>query len=105
LEWYRTLIALRRRLPDITNPELAATEVTLSGDDCQLIMRRGQLTVMVNLGSVPLPLGLAPGDQVVASHPVVDTAAGSGQLSPDGVAIIDASPNSFGPDLRRSYLR
>ena len=55
LEWYRTLLALRRRLADITNPDLAATEVALSDDDRQLIMRRGQLTVMVNLGIRPRP--------------------------------------------------
>ncbi len=90
LEWYRTLIVLRRRLPDITNPDLAVTEVTVSEDARHLIMRRGQLTVMVNLGSDPIPLVLAPRDRVVASHPALAAGAGSADLAPDGVAILDA---------------
>jgi maltooligosyltrehalose trehalohydrolase len=88
LEWYRTLIALRRRLPDITNPDLGATEVALSADGTVLVLRRGAVAVTVNLGPVPVPLVVAPGGRVVASYPPLDASAGPTDLAADGVAIV-----------------
>ncbi|MDQ6784829.1 MAG: malto-oligosyltrehalose trehalohydrolase [Actinomycetota bacterium] len=85
LEWYRTLIALRRRFADITNPDLAATEVTVSEAEGRLILRRGRITVVVNLGTSPVPLALPAGGIVVASHPE----GAATRVAPDGVAIVD----------------
>jgi maltooligosyltrehalose trehalohydrolase len=92
LEWYRALIALRRRFPDITNPDLGATEVALSAGFEVLVMRRGAVTVTVNLGPARVPLALASDDRVVASYPPPDTAAGAADLAADGVAIVVAGP-------------
>ncbi len=101
LEWYRSLIALRRRIPDITDPDLAATEVTFSDSDGQLILRRGRVTVAINVGAVAVPLTVPAGAMVVASHPTFDPAGRPSVLDPDGIAIIDTAPG--GTVIARSW--
>ncbi|MDO5678225.1 MAG: malto-oligosyltrehalose trehalohydrolase [Propionibacteriaceae bacterium] len=45
LEWYRTLLRLRREHPALRSPELAAVEVEATDD--RVIMRRGHITIAV----------------------------------------------------------
>ena len=73
LDWYRTLIALRRELPALGDPRL--DRVTVDCDEVAgwLVVRRGPATVAANLGgataTLPAP---APARLVLASHPDVE---------------------------------
>jgi maltooligosyltrehalose trehalohydrolase len=48
LDWYRRLLALRRREPEVTDPRPAASRV--ERDDDLVVMRRGSLAVLANFG-------------------------------------------------------
>lgn len=52
LSWYRTLIALRRRLPDVREAVLGEGAVARDGDLLHRT-RRGELNVVANLGDNP----------------------------------------------------
>ncbi|WP_228921592.1 malto-oligosyltrehalose trehalohydrolase [Streptomyces sp. DH7] len=59
LAWYRELIALRRTLPDLHDPDLAAVKTAFDEDARWLAYRRGDLRIAVNLADKPaaIPLG------------------------------------------------
>ncbi len=54
LETYRALIALRRSRPELADPRLDRFVVEQDGD--YLVLHRGSLRVVVNLGASPVPL-------------------------------------------------
>ncbi|MGH3244241.1 MAG: malto-oligosyltrehalose trehalohydrolase [Spirillospora sp.] len=57
LEWHRSLLALRRSLPDLNEPRLTATTVEIADDTARwLMMRRGRVCVAVNFGDLPVTL-------------------------------------------------
>ncbi|MFJ4971444.1 malto-oligosyltrehalose trehalohydrolase [Streptomyces sp. NPDC088755] len=60
LAWYRELIALRRALPDLHDPDLASVKVAFDEDARWFAYRRGDLRIAVNLADEPavIPLGL-----------------------------------------------
>lgn len=58
LQVYRELAALRRELPDLTDPDLRQVSVDVDEDARWLIVRRGRLTVAVNFGDDPAELDL-----------------------------------------------
>ncbi len=67
LEWYRTLIALRRSSPDLASGDLADTDLTWSGpDDADgpwhglLDLRRGDAHVLINLDTTEHAVPLTP---------------------------------------------
>ena len=64
LSWYRTLIALRRRLPDVREAVLGEGAVARDGD--LLLVRRGELNVVANLGDEPGRLPVALDAEVLA---------------------------------------
>jgi maltooligosyltrehalose trehalohydrolase len=64
LAWYRTLLALRRRLPELTDPRLA---VTASWDDGIVRTVRGPVAVVANLADAPGSAATAPGTEVLAA--------------------------------------
>ncbi|MFF9567163.1 malto-oligosyltrehalose trehalohydrolase [Streptomyces sp. NPDC014685] len=57
--WYRELITLRRALPDLSDPDLAAVRTAHDERARWLAYRRGDLRVVVNLAGEPatIPLG------------------------------------------------
>lgn len=65
LDWYRTLIRLRRTVPDLASGDLTATDLTWGGGssdgpwDGWLVLRRGSAQVVVNLSDewVSVPSG------------------------------------------------
>jgi maltooligosyltrehalose trehalohydrolase len=89
LDWYRQLIALRRRLPALSDPRLSSTEVEVDEDRCCLVVSRGPVKVLVNLGSGDrcFPLG---GDAVTlaGSDPDVRADGGGIVVPADAVAIV-----------------
>jgi maltooligosyltrehalose trehalohydrolase len=48
LDTYRTLIRLRRSLPDLTDPRLARTRCEFDEDAGWFVVHRGETTVVVN---------------------------------------------------------
>ncbi|WP_030242374.1 malto-oligosyltrehalose trehalohydrolase [Streptomyces sp. NRRL S-350] len=79
LDWYRTLIRLRRERPELADPDLGAVRVAYEEAAGWLVVHRGPYRVAVNLGpdEAPVPLGAA-GREVVAAF---------GPAEPDGTAV------------------
>ncbi|MEU2075137.1 malto-oligosyltrehalose trehalohydrolase [Streptomyces sp. NPDC013489] len=90
LAWYRQLIALRRTLPDLTDPDLAGVKAAFDEEARWLVFRRGVLRVAVNLGKEPavIPLGSNGRDQVLAAWEPVDSPAGDGVLRLPGESAV-----------------
>jgi malto-oligosyltrehalose trehalohydrolase len=68
LAWYRSLLALRRQRPELTDPDLTRIEASWDEAGRWLVVRRGRLRITANLGAdiQRLPLG-APGGEVLLS--------------------------------------
>ncbi|GAA2756927.1 malto-oligosyltrehalose trehalohydrolase [Actinopolymorpha rutila] len=72
LDWYTTLIRLRRELPGLADPRLYRVEVTYDEDARWVMIRRGDLGVVANLAGAQatVPLG-AVVDETVGRDGVV----------------------------------
>ncbi|WP_315097225.1 malto-oligosyltrehalose trehalohydrolase [uncultured Cellulomonas sp.] len=101
-DWYRSLMALRRTVPDLASGDLGATDLRWgdgSGDagvpwDGWLVVRRGTARVVVNLSGspavVPVPLD-GPVDVVATWEPTTLEPAPDGALvtmAPRSVAVL-----------------
>jgi maltooligosyltrehalose trehalohydrolase len=58
LELYRSLIALRRERPELVDAALAGLEVRTAPDDSWIVLRRGDLRLVCNLGGMPATVPL-----------------------------------------------
>jgi malto-oligosyltrehalose trehalohydrolase len=69
LSWYRELIALRRRWPVLTDPRLDRVDASWDEVARWLVIRRGRVRVLANLGpsAARLPLGVVGGHLLIAS--------------------------------------
>ncbi|HEU5325614.1 MAG TPA: malto-oligosyltrehalose trehalohydrolase [Candidatus Limnocylindria bacterium] len=89
LEWYRSLIALRRELPELRDGDRSAVGVD-GRSDSLLTVRRGRVTVAANLGTGPAGVA-ASGDIRLAWPPELALDAGDGSAAtvpPDGVVVL-----------------
>ena len=92
LEWYRRLIALRRGSPSLNDGAAGQTKVVFDEDKRWLVMERGAVTVMCNLGSELLELE----DQrhlALASRADVEVMEGRVRLPPDTLAVLSGEKN------------
>lgn len=90
-EWYRSLIALRRRLPSLTDPQPDRRRVEFD-DVGWLTVRTGDVLVAVNLGEGTAGLPAGGYDQALLStHPEFEVTHDTVWLTPDSVAIIGRS--------------
>ncbi|WP_433328961.1 malto-oligosyltrehalose trehalohydrolase [Spirillospora sp. CA-294931] len=86
LEWHRALIALRRALPELTDPGLTATRVEFDEEARWLVMWRGRIRVAANFGRGPVRLPVDGERLVLASDRTVrldrdeEKASGAGLL-------------------------
>ncbi|MFD7998306.1 malto-oligosyltrehalose trehalohydrolase [Streptomyces mirabilis] len=89
LAWYRDLIALRRRQPDLADPDLAAVKVAYDDQARWLALRRGDVRVAVNLGkeAAAIPLGLRHA-RVLAAWEPVEVPDANGVLSVPGESCV-----------------
>jgi maltooligosyltrehalose trehalohydrolase len=72
LDWYRALIALRRRLPSLTDPRLDRVSVEFDEADRWVMVRHGLVTVAANLGGATRTLPVSASAQLIeASQPTV----------------------------------
>jgi len=89
LEWYRRLIALRRGSPSLNDGEPGQTKVSFDEEKKWLVMERGAVTVMANLGMGPVeldnPQRLA---LALASRADVAVAGGGIVLPPNTLAVL-----------------
>jgi maltooligosyltrehalose trehalohydrolase len=88
LVWYTELIALRRRVPALTDPRLGRVETACDGDLGWLVVRRGPVTVAVNLGVADWTFGAGPDAELLtASDPAVEL-TNRGLVLPAGTVAI-----------------
>jgi maltooligosyltrehalose trehalohydrolase len=91
LDWHRALIALRKRLPDLTDGRLEATSVQVDEEARWLTMTRGRVLVACNLAetaqSVPCA-GAAAMTMVLVSQPGVEAQDDALLLPGHAVAIL-----------------
>ncbi len=69
LEVYRRLAALRRELPELTDPDLSAVDVRVDEAARTLAMRRGAISVVVNVGAAVAEVELAGEHEVLFATP------------------------------------
>lgn len=76
LDWYKTLIRIRREQPDIMNPRLSQTTIDTADDDT-IVMRRGRVVVAATRATDrSVELGLGPVEEVLASWDPLAEGAG-----------------------------
>ncbi|WP_295658210.1 malto-oligosyltrehalose synthase [uncultured Nocardioides sp.] len=92
LDAYRRLGALRRELPELTDPRLSAVEVEVDEERRVLVMHRGSVAVAVNLSDVEATVTLPAQPEVLFATPSGATV--------DGVAVV--LPPHAGALLRRA---
>jgi maltooligosyltrehalose trehalohydrolase len=94
LEWHRALIALRRRLPALSDGDFEEVTTTWDEDAGWFCLSRGPVTVAVNLADHPQPVPV-PADAttvLLASEPAATSLADAAvSLPPDSVAIVAPS--------------
>ncbi|HET6810601.1 MAG TPA: malto-oligosyltrehalose trehalohydrolase [Acidimicrobiales bacterium] len=97
LDWYRELIALRRRDPDLTDGRLDRVGFARAGE-AAFSVRRGSLVVAVNIGPGRAVVPLRPDAQghesgapariLLASDESCRLTDGGAELGPDSVAVV-----------------
>lgn len=90
LDWYRTLIRLRKERPELSDPRWERLEVRFDEDRRWLVVSRGRVQVLVNLGrehSFPVEESVL----LAGSDDAVAVTADSVVVPPDAVAIVEAS--------------
>jgi maltooligosyltrehalose trehalohydrolase len=92
--WYRELIALRRARPELTDPRLDRVHAEFDEDARWLMVRRGRLRIVANLGTrtVRLPLGQRGTGLLAASRPEVAITQDTVAMPPAAFAVIETSP-------------
>ncbi|WP_328394930.1 malto-oligosyltrehalose trehalohydrolase [Streptomyces sp. NBC_00390] len=90
LAWHRSLIALRRSLPDLTDPDLAAVKVAYDEQARWLAYRRGDLRIAVNLAKEPARIPLGGGGRVTAAWGEVRAPGADGalELPPESCVVL-----------------
>ncbi|MCK6209275.1 malto-oligosyltrehalose trehalohydrolase [Georgenia sp. EYE_87] len=98
LEFYTALVRLRHDEPDIASGDRTRTTVRLADDDSWLVLGRGGIDVVLNLGSsatrVPLRDGATDADVLLAWEPVTvrgETGGAGVELPAHGVAVLRPS--------------
>jgi maltooligosyltrehalose trehalohydrolase len=90
LNWYRELIMLRRRWPELTDPRL--DQLNASGDEAArwLMISRGRLRVLANLGpsAARLPLGTSGGRLLASSTADLAVDGDAALLPPSSFAVV-----------------
>lgn len=94
LEWHRKLIALRRQYSSLTDGQLDRVKVRFDEQARWLVVRRGAVELVCNLGSAKQAIPITAGGEVVlCSETEYQLCSESLMLCPDAVAIL-AEPNA-----------
>jgi maltooligosyltrehalose trehalohydrolase len=89
LDLYRSLIALRRERPELGDPRLGRFVVRGADDDSWLVLHRGGLRLVCNLGQEPatVPLHGEAGD-VLLSWGDATVAGTDANVPPESFALV-----------------
>jgi maltooligosyltrehalose trehalohydrolase len=87
-QWYKKLIHLRRHSPYLNDGDLDHTSVEADGEHRTLCMRRGLLSVLVNLGELPAEFSQPDASLLLGSTDFVACAEGLVRLPPRSMAIV-----------------
>ena len=100
--WYRELIALRRSRPELVDPRLNRVQADFDEDARWLLVRRGRLRIVANLGTQParLPLGQRGTGVLAASSPGVTITQDTVTMPPATFAVIETRALNGAADLR-----
>jgi malto-oligosyltrehalose trehalohydrolase len=82
LSAYRSLAALRRSLPEVTDPDLRTVACSYDEDARWFVLRRGAVAVIVNFGSAEATVDLGGDHEVLWATPSGASASGSGAVLP-----------------------
>ena len=89
LQWWTDLLALRRRLPELTDGRFDRVAVDVDEGAGRLVLRRGRVSVGVNLGPAATQVAVGPGRVVLRSDDRIGPAEAGGVLLPaDSVVIV-----------------
>lgn len=91
LAWYRSLIRLRREMPDLTDTNLSRTDAWADAKCGGVVVRRGGLLVAALIGPLPAKVTTGPGKLVIASDPEVELCGGVLHMKPDTFAVVEGS--------------
>ena len=90
LALYRDLATLRHELPQITEPRFGELEVEFDETARWFVMRRGEVTIVVNFASVPVSLSQVSATEVLLTTDASVTASLDGVILPAHSALIVA---------------
>ncbi|WP_137292896.1 malto-oligosyltrehalose trehalohydrolase [Nocardioides dongxiaopingii] len=88
LELYRTLAALRRTRPELTDPAFSRNRVDVDEDARVLLLHRGALLVALNLGEAPARLEVTQSEVLVATASGAELDGGVLVLAPHAGALL-----------------
>lgn len=92
LDLYRRLLQLRRSLPELTDPDLRHTGVEYDEDQGWLVVRRGDVGIVLNFADterlVPVPAGAPGGGEVLLETVPAEVSAEGIRLPPHGAAVL-----------------
>jgi maltooligosyltrehalose trehalohydrolase len=88
LDFYRTLIHLRRTEPDLADPWLPHLGVEVDDDRRWIVMRRGAVAIAANLGTEPVEVTV--GGHVLAQWGDPEVGGATTTLPPHSVAVLRA---------------
>jgi maltooligosyltrehalose trehalohydrolase len=93
LQWYRRLIRLRMRTPELRDGAMENVKVAYDQQAQWLMMKRGSIIVAFSLARQAQKIALEPGDsrQLLIASEGVSLKSGGVDLPPDSVAIIGPS--------------
>ncbi|MCH1865403.1 malto-oligosyltrehalose trehalohydrolase [Nocardioides sp. CFH 31398] len=84
LDAYRRLAQLRRTVPALTDPDLRAVRATADDDARVFVLRRGDVTLVLNLGDAAYDHGLDGAAEVLLATPTAPTLDGGVLRLPAG---------------------
>jgi malto-oligosyltrehalose trehalohydrolase len=92
LSWYRSLLALRRARPELTDPRLDQVHADYDEEARWLLVTRGSLRIAANLGTAPVTLPLpATATLLLTSTTDISVDSGALALSPASFAVAEIS--------------
>ncbi|MDN5899820.1 MAG: malto-oligosyltrehalose trehalohydrolase [Brachybacterium sp.] len=95
LDWYRTLIALRREQADLHDPSLAATAVEVLAEET-VLLRRGGLAVLAHRGPGALTSGPRAAEVLASFGEVSHSTDGTLGLAGAGAVVLRPAPGTGG---------
>jgi maltooligosyltrehalose trehalohydrolase len=89
LDWYRSLLALRRSRPELTDPRLDKVRVEFDEAARWLVVHRGALRIAASLAEGCVDIPVADGVVLLRSNPAVSLKSGAVTLPPASFAVTE----------------